>query len=1091
METPTLCNSNPATKDALINLIDAIATNPGASESITAEIKSLSQRPDFYRAIEDFLTKEARVDSRLQKLLILLFQKTFIASTTSQIDPRSLQESFHGLFSMIVNSGFEIKISKLLAESLSLLIVHMPDEDLKTQLVFLHQSLMNTNSKHEQVSGWIISLEQIRKVLLRKLRSNKSNQVTIEILQLIDSFSVQIFEQFVIPVLESSSEGLEFISLFFECDLRETIKGLSTTPLSLTHHLFNPMLLSKLMVALENPRISSNYVYNMLLVKWTRKFFQALENRKKDKGFEHIACSILNEFYKQFANHLWQILIRLSEGQLNADNSGHILNKTKFAIDQDFEVLRLFAILIRLEENNTALAPIYFDLFVKLVLPNLCLEQRDFNNMTDNPAELVNYAQDLIDLRKSKTKRIYAFQILDELSGRFSEFHRFFVKAIQFICDQLLSGMTLKMVSDDLARLKASSAEVPNQLRAIENFSIPRKDTSKFLIQHLLVFITEVLYIELGLMALSSLAVQIQAQDDMLIELNQFITKNYQNIFKVGGSEGQITQQRFYLFFMYTSSFILNDNDALFSSIILDAFRILSTTKSDSIVIRQILTTFSNTWHEDRIKEVIQSHMGDIINVTCECLDYVSSEESFKLVSDFLSECSLDSVGLDIIQKASFKVLARLNSANVENPAIVSLILNFLATNLEHLRVGSWQSNEIAKIDELLDSYVQSSVKPDFEFNKEILTVTRSYVQMLASTIQSSRFVGTVLNKLTQLATPVEINAVTVIELLASLPVSQISAYGLNIESICWPIFSECLDNILLSVGNNLGSSLLAHFFVKSANFSHERLLVSIREMIERFVNSFRGIRDKSVTLPRSGIQLLTYLALRYPAPFNQMLADKGVSIIQMVGFVYLSEIEDSKYNPHTLSNLAKILLSEFHTSLQQSQSQTRQLVLELLVLLLTYNFKRSHEEFLEEANEIAYLIKVILQNTLKLSKRANNHDSDDEMDSEDEEEDDGNSEEGDHNEKINIPSATFNLRGYLAAYEHYIINSENFIDEYLVFKSLVQQISSTDTVGFNSMLYSLGPEVCSFFKALQNISYLKINGNWCIRKTLKIGNRH
>jgi hypothetical protein len=1091
METTHPNASHPTTKDGLLNLIDAIARNPGASELITHEIKNLSQRPDFYRSIEDFLTKEARVDNRLQKLLILLFQKTFIANTTSQIDPASLQESFHGLFSMIVNSGFEIKIAKLLAESLSLLIVHMPDEDLRSQLVFLQQSLMSANPRHEQVTGWIISLEQIRKVLLRKLRSSKNNETTIEILQLVDSFSVEIFERFVVPILESGTEGFGFVSLFFESDLRETIKGLATTPLSLTHHLFNPMLLSKLMAALENPRISSNYVYNMLVMKWMRKFFQALEYRKRDKGFEHIACNILTEFYGQYASHMWQILLRLADGKLHADNSGQILDKTKFAIDQDFEVLRLLAILIRLEENNDALASIYFGLFVKLVLPNLCLEQRDFNNITDNPAEMVNYAQDLIDLRKSKTKRIFAFQILDELAGRFSEFHRFFVKAVQLINDQLLSGMTLTMVVEEIGRLQVAVADMPSQLRAIEQFAIPKQDPSKLLLQHLLVFNSEVFYIELGLMALSSLAVQIQAQDDMLADLNGFIAKNYQKFFQIPGAEGQIVQQRFYLFFMYTSSFILEDNDALLTSIILDAFRMISTAKSDSIVIRQILTTFSNTWHEDRIKAIIEQHMGDIVNVSCECLDYVSSEESFKLVSEFLSECSLESVGVDIIQKASFKVIAKLNGASAENPAIISLILNFLATNLEHLKISSWHSGELFRLDELLASYVQSSVKPDFEFNKELLIVTKNYVRLLTTILPSSKFVCVVLSKLTQLATPVEINAVTVFELLRSIPVTQINSYGLNLESITWTIFSECLDNIFLSAGNNFGSNLLAHFFAQSINYGQERIASPIREIVERLANSLRGVKDKSVILPRSAMQLLTYLTIRYPVIVSQFLSAKGVSIVQMVGFVFLGEIEDSRYNPFTLSNLAKILIGELNNVLQQPNSQNRHLLFELTVLLMTYNFKRSHDEFLDEANEVGYLIRVILQQLLKVPKHAYSHESDDEIDSEDDDDEDADSQDAHHNDKESNPSITFNLKGYLSAYEHYIVDSETFADEYPAFKGLIQQFSTGDAIGFNGLVGSLSPELCRFFKGLQSVSYLKIDGHWRLRKTLKIGNRH
>lgn len=1073
-------------------------------------ISELISKEDILPVLNCVLSQTEELDERC-KMANIIHIKQIIMPLLNKISSSEEKFAFAQKFSqMIVFGAFEPKLKLILAEIYQSIIENFDFSQLHLQIKLIDAHIKNPDLNLSQKSMLITILKHVFITIFRRSKNVELD----ENLEIIDTFHMinQVMLYFQSNIIftvgqrfnqlseTDQADYIKCFDLFYFQTYKQMIETISQNNKSFVCKICNPEILVKFLNWCGSIR-DQNLLHflNWVAVRLINLVFSEISevNFRKIKIPE--VCAFRNNFFTLYESQTWKIIIDYQENKELISKNHYIHFLLKNCDPICLEYLRFFSFLIKPGIAKDISFEFILRFLVSNVFPNLFADKIQLESIEDNPEEILNASEDVVENKKSGNAQCIATIIIEELCSKNRLYFDFVFHIYLLVVETLFKGKQLfeiKSALTDIFNQQRSSTINPQN---VENVHLKELIENSLLIPEAVYFVgigSDFQYIESFFLLFTSISLNIKNNPQKLHILSDFLRQSFHNIFSIPGLNGQLIVQRFYLFFMYTSNFICQDDFDFFTKIIVFGFQYLQKNKGRNVACFQILKTFSAIMNETMFLNVLQRNNNFVLETVYQIIDFKENSWVFRFLlkfnigTTFLKENKVATIGFIV------KIVEWVKMNAYYNNQSVSSSLDFLNGCVLNIHKMGLSEEDIVQLNQIFLNLFQTIYAKKFKefvFSEELLTIVRNLV-LLSPNCEAIRSIIVETLKMTEvLLFHSETTNRAVLQLFITINQSK-SHFCSEIASISPLILNNYLieaksTNFIAYCSNSLlVDFLIIHNFIPNELLSE--FLMTLFSNITKCLENVSLLYRNAVLRYKFEHQLQIFLGCLLK---NQNL----LSIITTenkqiyLGLILLSiktSINSNDFSELTFSETMKtfVRLIPFF-----SESSELIALINLSAFCLLFNFKNFLTGYHENIEIIKFFCNKFLESSFGLQTQPvseleceleQDQDNCSEDENEDNNEDDKKSAENDFSDNTKI-----NRKQFLKQCFQWKKEKNVFVDEYKEFQILINQLKYVPQDSCVMVDENMEIDYKQIFKEIQTICYTEIDGKMVVRKIVKL----
>lgn len=1110
---------SPETIEKLQNYLQAISKDPTIlltnPESFAEVLRPEEALPAMSLILSntDHISDSTRLASIIQ--LKQIFVPYFNQVSTSQ------EKSLFGsqLISVIKLAPFSPKIKKIIGEILRAVANNLPPSDLLDKIEDIKEAMSSLEFTAEQKFSNLISLTNIYESLKSRVLTNGHFREDADLqdcfhtlMDTVLDYQSGVLFPYILQVnpenLEECNKIANWVSYCHYTFFTKTVETISKYERSFASRMFSPEIVFRLVnfgLKVQTPIIRQFLHYNIVcMVDLTFIEFDK-PICKRYKGSE--ISAFRDNFFTLYGTQIWALSMEFMEQGHQFECNKLLSNNMNCELDLRTVYLMMMLFMVDNEVPKSISQRSLLHFVIRVGWTSIMTPTSEFGNIYDNPTEVVNKAEEAVEAKRGESKMVNGAALIQHLCAKNGWFYDFFFNMSLLIMDALLKNNSLEAVKTGFLEVCQANAAGTLKAEELENDCLRELAVNGLLIPEAMDMFSigeDFQYIESSFLFLTATSDLLRLNTWKINLLANFLRRNWTVLFQIPDAKGQLIIQRFYMFFMYSSTFICSDDFELFTAIVTTGFQYLSKHPNHQLAVAQILRTYSAILKEEMFLRFLMAHSDWVLETLYGCIETGSHLKVFNLLLDLNNQTPI----LRTNKLVTFRFIKKLIEWLKANPhgqaESVLSSLEYLKSCTQGVHKIGLTEAEVAEfaglVLELLTrmyetsgqdyAYSEDVIKiatnttfyfPDSDLILQIIQKTVKYAELALQQAESVNgtlldFFETVINNRPGYAAELTVLGPLIVQ-----------SYLLHAKKANFKAFSS--------------HALLTEFFLAHGLISQPLQLLFADVLLNLITtatkNQQRIFRYSSIR-HKFEQQLLMFagIGLRFTSALNLTIQNRMSYVNPLLIGLYICISANSFYanlSTELLRFLIKIL-PVFATLKEELVTLTQ-----LIQMFLVYNFRKPFPEFNTRCEDTRVFVAQILKDKLglKLTAVEDSSDEDEPGDSDKTQADDSDDDnlagdeltEGrgtgmpvsceEHAHRYGISKQT-----YLNRLSEYKNKSREFIDEYLDFRAVVEALL-VQIGNFSADNYNI--DFQNSFKELSFVSYRNIDGKMVIRKQIKL----
>lgn len=1062
------------------------------------------QKDDALAAISTVLLKTEEMDESTKLASIIHIKQIFMPYFKKVANNDEKVAFAERLVEIIKLGDYPIKIKYLIAEIYAGIVENFECQEFLNQIEKVNRSIDDNSLSITQKSLMLLVIKHIYNHLMERSRG-LDIQSDFDIPEcfhaicdvMLDYQSKVIFKIGLQTEKMSFGELQEYlncVSLYYLRIYERMSESISQNESSFTCRMFSPEIVVRLVNwSSQLPDGPVLQFFQWVCVKSINNIFTELNNLacKRFKGSE--ISGLRENFFKLYEFQTWRLITDFQQNKDSFLENVFLRNCKENNDSIALDYVRYFNFLIRVEIPKSVKLTTILQVLVSTVFSSAFAEKLQLQSIEDNPEEILNSSEDAIEGKKSGNATCLAIWTIEDLCSKNRTYFDFIFNLYMLVIETLLGGNQLFQIKSALTEVYQMKIEGTVDVESLPNLFIRNLIKDDLFVPEAIFFLEigeDFQFIESGFLILTSISDLIKIDTEKQKVLFDFLDKNFQRIFAIPGIHGQLIIQRFYLFFMYTSSFISQEDFQLFEKIVIFGFHYLHTNQGRNVACSQILKTYSNIIEEPAFLAVLHANNKFVLETVYQIIDFKENSWVFKFLlkfniqTTFLKENKTVTVGFIV------KMIEWLTINSYCNNESVSSSIDFLNSCVKNIHQLGFTEEDIIDFNRLFLGLLRTIFGQNFRnfvFSEELLGLVSNVLLLCPDSPVMAEIVKETMGVVEISLSLSETTNRAIFELFSNIAISKRAYFAqlANLGSIVIQSYlGEAKKNNFKAFSSN---SLIIEFFLAHDLIAQELQILFLDILfgsISQSLNYLGKIYRVAEFRHKFEQQLLLFVGIVLKNPGFVVINEKNRNI-------YLRLILIGMFLCITTSNFSEYLSSEYLKLLVRliplfvNSIEICSLV-QVCQMFLVFNFRKSFSEFIVKCEEMKVFISQILQDKfgLKLSVIEESEDEDEDDEGEDSEDEENQNGVMEYEEGVSQIKSKMNKKEYLKICQTWKINREQFIDEYQEFSGIFERVVGS-VERFAADNYNI--DFKKGLKELKSIGYHKIDGKMVIRKTIKL----